>query len=508
MKRWRLILLLVAITQPLPAQLLVVNGVSLTVNSGATITVNGDVEMKGSTSVNNSGTLSLTGDWINNAGAGLFGVSKGTVLMNGNSQHLQGSFATTFYHLTLQNGIKTLHTNISTGGGGAPYNGVLQLNNALLTLKSNMVSVFNSSASAIQRTTGYIISEEVNNAARVYWVNVNAGVHAIPFGNASGEDISFSFTAAPPAGFQEGSLRISTYATLPDNTPYPVNPVTINHVNNTSGTDNSANTVDRFWHIEQNGTCAFTFKYAPSENALNGNILLRAQAWNPLNAGWMMPLAGQTNPTVQQVHVPAVAPPVPGTLQGNTWALALNASPLPVELLSFTAHPAGKNHVICSWTTLTEINNDYFTVERSADGITFMDIGIVDGSGNSHEVLGYHFDDYTAMPGNSYYRLKQTDFDGRFTYSPIVAVRLTSGDQQRNVFPVPADQQLFMSQTDQVITDYRIYDYAGKLIRAVENTNGQTIPGIDIQSFENGMYILEVVNGTIRESFPFTVVHR
>ena len=122
-------------TQQLPAQLLVANGVTLTINAGATITVNGDVEMKGSTSVNNTGTISLTGDWINNTGSGLFGTSKGTVLMNGNSQHLQGSFATTFYHLTLQNGIKTLHTNIATGGGGTPYNGVLNLNNAVLTLK-------------------------------------------------------------------------------------------------------------------------------------------------------------------------------------------------------------------------------------------------------------------------------------------------------------------------------------------------------------------------------------
>lgn len=492
-------------TQQLPAQLLVANGVTLTINAGATITVNGDVEMKGSTSVNNTGTISLTGDWINNTGSGLFGTSKGTVLMNGNSQHLQGSFATTFYHLTLQNGIKTLHTNIATGGGGTPYNGVLNLNNAVLTLKSNMVSVFNSSSAAIQRTTGYILSEESTNLAKVWWVNVNAGVHTIPFGNAAGDDISFSFTAAPPSGFQEGSLRISTYATLPDNTPYPVNPVAVNHVNNTGGANNSANTVDRFWHIEHTGTGNFTFKYASGEQPSNGTTQLRAQNWNTLNAGWMLPMPGQTNPTVLQVNVPAVAPLLPGSLQGFTWALALNSSPLPVELLSFTANTTGDHRVVCNWTTLTETNNDYFTVQRSPDGTSFTDIGTIDGSGNSNEPLSYTFEDETAVTGINFYRLKQTDYDGRFSLSEVVAVRFTESQHTIRLFPVPADQSLYVFGASEDILPYNLYDHTGRRI-----ASGVLSPPsflLNTGELSAGIYHLETGDDLHHKTQSFIVQH-
>lgn len=508
MKKWLFSLLFLLRMISSPAQLLTLDGVTLNINSGATITVNGDVEMKNATAVNNSGTISLTGNWINNAGAGLFGTSKGNIVLNGVSQHIQGGFPTTFYHLTLQNGIKTLHTDISTGGGGAPYNGVLNLNNAVLSLKSNMVSVLNSSSVAIQRTTGYILSEESTNLARVWWVNVNAGIHTIPFGNITGDDISFAFTISPPTGFQVGSLRISTYSTLPDNTPYPLSPVIVNHVNNTGGSDNSANTVDRFWHIEQNGVCSFTFKYAPGEIPMNGNTQLRAQLWNTLNAGWMLPPAGQSNPTAQQVLVPSVAPISPGTLLGSTWTLAMNATPLPVELLSFEAVATGPQQVRCTWTTASEINNDYFTIQRSRDGSNFMDIGQVDGNGTTHELHQYELYDDQAIQGTSYYRLQQTDFDGTITMSPVIAVHFSGNNSGLQLFPVPADQSVFVNQHTNDNTNYIIYDASGKLV--LEGKEAVTGTGffIPTRQLQNGIYHLEIFSGNQQESITLPVIHQ
>mgnify|MGYP002136091274 CR=1 FL=1 len=490
------------------AQLLTVNGATLTINSGATITVNGDVEMKNAAAVNNSGTISLTGNWINNVGAGIFGTSKGTMILNGGSQHIQGGFPTTFYHLTFQNGIKTLHTDITTGGGGAPYNGVLNLNNAVLSLKSNMVSVLNSSATAIQRTTGYILSEESTNLARVWWVNVNAGTHTIPFGNNAGDDISFAFTISPPSGFQVGSLRVATYSTLPDNTPYPVSPVVVNHVNNTGGSDNSANTVDRFWHIEQNGICSFTFKYAPGETPANGNTQMRAQEWNTLNAGWMMPLAGQSNPTSQQVFVPSAAPISPGTLVGSTWALAMSATPLPVELLAFDATATGPQQVKCTWTTASEINNDFFTIQRSQDGVTFTDIGKKDGNGTTHELHHYELYDDNALQGTSYYRMQQTDYDGTITLSPVIAVHLSGKNAALQLFPVPADQSVFVRQHSGDNIHYAIYDASGKLVLTGEETGAQKGFFIATGQLQNGLYHLEMVSGNRKESTTLPIVHQ
>jgi hypothetical protein len=94
---------------------------------------------------------------------------------------------------------------------------------------------------------------------------------------------------------------------------------------------------------------------------------------------------------------------------------------LPIELLAFSAQ-LSNDQVVLLWSTGTETNNDYFTIERSADGENFEHIAIVKGAGNSSSKLSYNALDKNPLSGISYYRLKQTDYDGKFTYSTVVAV--------------------------------------------------------------------------------------
>jgi len=96
-------------------------------------------------------------------------------------------------------------------------------------------------------------------------------------------------------------------------------------------------------------------------------------------------------------------------------------NPLPIELVFFNAKPSGTS-VICTWQTATESNNDYFTVERSLDGTYFSTVGTVDGAGNSTTSLNYSFEDKEVSPTLLYYRLRQTDLDGRYTFSKIQSV--------------------------------------------------------------------------------------
>jgi hypothetical protein len=98
-------------------------------------------------------------------------------------------------------------------------------------------------------------------------------------------------------------------------------------------------------------------------------------------------------------------------------------NPLPIELLSFTAKYQD-GIVLLNWATGSEINNDYFTLERSRDALNAEIIGFVDGAGNSSRTLHYQFVDRDPLPGISYYRLKQTDYDGSFEYSQWVAVQV------------------------------------------------------------------------------------
>lgn len=114
------------------------------------------------------------------------------------------------------------------------------------------------------------------------------------------------------------------------------------------------------------------------------------------------------------------------------------SSPLPIELLSFNAIKNNKR-VDINWVTVSEKQNDYFTVERSKDGIDFETIAIVKGSSNSISALEYSETDFEPLDGISYYRLKQTDVNGSFSYSKIVAVNYHFSASGVDVFPNPSD---------------------------------------------------------------------
>ena len=180
------------------------------------------------------------------------------------------------------------------------------------------------------------------------------------------------------------------------------------------------------------------------------------------------------------------------------------ANPLPIELLFFRAKPNGKV-VDLTWATASEKDNDYFTVERSKDGIRFDPVLKVPGAGNSTEALYYYEVDERPLPGISYYRLKQTDFDGTFSYSNIVAVQMPVDDQTFAVFPNPADDHFVLETgADPAELRYRLL-----------NSMGQTMPVTPVieagrlrfstQGFPAGLYFLEVRHENAAHSLKVVV---
>lgn len=110
---------------------------------------------------------------------------------------------------------------------------------------------------------------------------------------------------------------------------------------------------------------------------------------------------------------------------------------LPIQLLSFTAELYSPKQVDLNWTTEGEINNDYFTVERSADGTTFKALSTIKSIGTTSQKHEYHSIDMEPLTGISYYRLKQTDYNGKYTYSHIVPIDNSDVDENIVVFPNP-----------------------------------------------------------------------
>lgn len=171
----------------------------------------------------------------------------------------------------------------------------------------------------------------------------------------------------------------------------------------------------------------------------------------------------------------------------------IDVNPLPITLISFKATANGST-VDLDWQTGSEINNDYFTIERSVDGITFYPILTTDGAGNSNSTLDYHETDVSPISGISYYRLKQTDFNGEFSYSHVEVVELTNGGSGVNIFPNPiaanqGDLTLVFATTGN--KEIKIIDQLGKIVLAQISTS-DLLTNINVSSLQSGVYFVQI----------------
>lgn len=177
-----------------------------------------------------------------------------------------------------------------------------------------------------------------------------------------------------------------------------------------------------------------------------------------------------------------------------------HSAPLPITLSSFGAQVTSRNSVSLEWSTSTEINNDFFTLEKSTDGESFDFVAKVKGSGNSNTTKTYSLEDRQPYYGRSYYRLKQTDFDGNFTYSHLVKVDI-EGQQQAalTVFPNPASGSQFSFRIigirDAGQIPLVIYDLQGRKI--AEGTYTVDVAGVIEDTLEfatplpQGVYVVK-----------------
>ncbi len=162
---------------------------------------------------------------------------------------------------------------------------------------------------------------------------------------------------------------------------------------------------------------------------------------------------------------------------------------LPVTLISFIATNTGKS-VLLNWQTANELNNNYFSVERSANGISFQEIGEVKSKGNSSQPQQYSFEDYNILNEHNYYRLKQVDNDGKFTYSKIVSVDFVAS-QTIKLYPNPVKNILRVEGLNPSInTTLSIIDVSGKLIQQLTITG--SIYAYNLQKLTAGNYYIKI----------------
>jgi hypothetical protein len=188
-----------------------------------------------------------------------------------------------------------------------------------------------------------------------------------------------------------------------------------------------------------------------------------------------------------------------------------NGTPLPISLLDFNVQTV-LDDVDVTWTTATETNNDYFTVEKSIDGKNFEVAGVVEGAGNSNELLAYSFKDTQPFDGISYYRLKQTDFDGKYSYTGILSVQFNakSNNNVFSIFPNPSELNgvyLNVNGADKTDVMVKIVDIAGKVLlsQQLNVLTGNQPLFISTAGIQSGVYILEVSTLTENKSFKLVL---
>lgn len=173
---------------------------------------------------------------------------------------------------------------------------------------------------------------------------------------------------------------------------------------------------------------------------------------------------------------------------------------LPIELLSFTAkwNNTSQTQALAEWTTASEINNKYFVVEHSADALNWSEVAKVDGAGNSNTVRNYSTIDNNPYSKYTYYRLKQVDNDGKYTYSDVVALQKNINSFGRdiniNIYPNPAYDyvNIEFKEVENELANVSIYDIAGKKLLSEDFYVIESPKKIDINSLPVGIYTLKI----------------
>jgi hypothetical protein len=177
------------------------------------------------------------------------------------------------------------------------------------------------------------------------------------------------------------------------------------------------------------------------------------------------------------------------------------ASFLPIELMFFQASVLGDDRVRLDWQTATEINNDFFSVERSKRGIEWEVIGLVDGAGESGTSIDYTAVDYSPEYGSSYYRLKQTDYNGQFSYSDVAHVNLQLPTGAHIVlFPNPSNDLITIEGKELFIDHIAIYNGEGqdvtRLAKLEMHSEDREWVSINLSELPAGRYLIKTNNGT------------
>lgn len=183
-----------------------------------------------------------------------------------------------------------------------------------------------------------------------------------------------------------------------------------------------------------------------------------------------------------------------------TLASSTLTNPLPVELITFAANCEHETAVL-RWSTASEYNNDYFTIENSFDALDWQAAATLDGKGTTSSLTNYLWTDPSNPRRDLYYRLSQTDYNGVTTiHDPVYLKNCSENVSKLSIYPNPA-KSIVNILTDEKINQIRVLDPAGKAVAAPIDYSYKQV---HFNELPNGVYFIEIT--TPKEVFNEKVV--
>jgi len=389
---------------------------TLSATSAVVKSMKGNLLIKGTLTINSNNTLDATGgknrnltiagNWIN---TGTFLAQKGTVTLDGTSdQTIDNTANETFYRLTV---------NKPGGQLLLAANSDMNITNTL-TLTSGIIKTDNFTNNLVVLTDGAIATPgNANSFIDGKIRKIGNDAFTFPLGNAASNVWARLRISKPSIATTEYTAQYF-YAEYSDTT--------------TDATLFNASSHE-YWTLDQavnNDDVQVTLFWEDSaksriNNCMSSDLVVARYNGTDWTDEGRSSIVCDDPGNVTSNIVANYSPFTFGSKSGTS-------NPLPIELHSFHAELKG-DKVDLNWVTASETNNDHFTVQKSVDGVVFEGVREVPGAGNSNKNVYYSAIDSDPYCGNSYYRLKQTDYDGTYAYSEMIVVHWTFEDPTYDV---------------------------------------------------------------------------
>ncbi len=460
------------------------NGIKITVNSGSTLDMG--------TSILNNSVLTNTAFTLS-SGAGLIigdanGISTsgatGNIQVTGTRSFSTGAdytYAGSSAQVTgngIMNGVNNLTINNSagvtlTGSVSYPVNGTLTVTSGDLSTGTSYVTL--GSTATLTETGSNIVYGDIRTTRTVAQSTNNTfggiGAEINASGAAPGSTVLRRVTGTTAIRSGNSNSSIKRYYVITPTTNSGLNATLVFHYN------------DR----------------ADELNGLSESDLLLWKSADGSTDTWSIGGFGTADANANTVTIS-------GLSDFSVWTLGSGASPLPVELTSFTANVSGKN-VILKWATATEVNNSYFTVERTKQSVlkNWKEVARVNGAGNSNSPKNYSFTDMVSESGDYTYRLVQHDNDGTkqimMETSAKVSIPLEFTLEQNYPNPFNPSTDIHYSVPEDTRVNISVFAVTGQLIKTLVDeyqSAGYHTIRMDASKMSSGTYIYQMNAGNTK----------